>query len=662
MTALHDLARESGLQVDWTDASGQAQRVADDALADVLAALGYPADGEPAIAASRERIAADREADAAAFASGDVGAPIALAAADGRGELVLADGERRDVSVENGQLPPIDRPGYHRLDMADREIMLAVAPPRCFSVEDAAPGRRIWGPAVQIPALRDGRDTAFGDFATLADTARAFAGAGADAVAISPVHALFPADPGRYSPYAPSSRLFLNILYADPGLVGLPVTGEPAPELIDWADAIPARLALLRRAFDLRPDAVRDAVAAFATEGGDELVRHARFDALHAHFFADGARGWQDWPEPFHDPAGAAVAAWARGHAVEVDFYLFCQWLADRGLAGAQAAAKDAGMALGLIADLAVGMDAGGSHAWSRRDDLVAGLSIGAPPDLLGPEGQDWGITGFSPQALRRDGFAPFIATIRAALRHAGGVRIDHAMGMERLWVVPHGKSAAEGAYLSYPLDDMLRVLAIESQAACAVVIGEDLGTVPEGFRPKLDAHGVLGMRVMPFEAGEGGRLTPPADYAPQAAAMTGTHDLPTIAGWWRGRDIALNDELGRPTRVGGRAEAEAARAAERKGWWASFVESGVATGDKPAPDETGPVVDAALAFVGRTPCALAVVPMEDVVGLVEQPNLPGTIDEHPNWRRRMPADTAALLAQPDVAAHVATINLARTE
>ncbi|GGB23868.1 4-alpha-glucanotransferase [Sphingomonas metalli] len=659
MSALHELAAEAGLQVDWTDAAGQAQRVTDAALARVLGAMGYPADSDAAIATSRERLSGERAEDAAGFVSGDVGAPIAVRGAGARGELILEDGSRRDVTLDGGTLPPIDRPGYHRLVTDAGEMEVAVAPARCFTVEDAAPGRRIWGPAVQIPALRDRRDTAFGDFGTLAKSAAAFAAAGADALAMSPVHALFPADPGRYSPYAPSSRLFLNILYADPALVGLPVTGEAAPELIDWADAIPQRMAKLRAAYAARPGGVKDAVAAFAERGGEALACHARFDALHAHFLPEGAYGWQDWPEAFHDPAGSAVADWVRAHGEEVDFFLFCQWLADRSLAEAQTAATAAGMALGLIADLAVGMDAGGSHAWSRPEDLITGLSIGAPPDILGPEGQNWGITGFSPVALRRRGFAPFRDTIRAALAHAGGIRIDHAMGLQRLWVVPDGCSAAEGAYLSYPVDDMLRVLAIESQAARAIVIGEDLGTVPEGFRPRMDARGMLGMRVMPFEMDGPDRLIPPDRYDRQAAAMTGTHDLPTMAGWWTGRELDWNERLGRgrPDHDANRAE----RAHQRKVWWQGFTEAGTASGPQPADDDPAPVVDAAIGFVGRTPCDLVILPMEDVLGLVEQPNLPGTIDEHPNWRRRMPEDTGAALAHDPAATHLATINEARS-
>ena len=635
MSDLHALAEAAGLQVDWTDASGQAQRVADDALADVLAALGID---------SLDALRAEQREARTAFVSGEQGEAIALLGG-GRGRLHLASGGAVDI---DGHVPPIDEPGYHRLDLDDREMTVAVAPPRCFTVADAG-RRRVWGPAVQIPALRDGRDTAFGDFGTLAHAAAAFGKAGVNLVAISPVHALFPADPTRYSPYAPSSRLFLNILFADPGLVGHPVTEEDAPDLIDWTTAIPQRLAKLRVAFNARSDQIDSAVAAFASKGGDELERHARYDALHAQFFGQGAHGWQNWPAAYHDPAGDAVSAFAREHSDEVAFYRFCQWLADRSLAEAQRAAKNAGMALGLVADLAVGMDAGGSHAWSRPDDLITGLSVGAPPDLLGPEGQNWGITGFSPLGLARSRFEPFIATIRAALAHAGGIRIDHAMGLQRLWVVPDGKSAADGAYLSYPVDDMLRILAIESRAAGAIVVGEDLGTVPEGFRPCMDRRHVLGMRVMPFEA-EGDRLKPPSSYDAAAAVMTGTHDLPTIAGWWRGRDIEVKEQAGvfAPDRHD--------RARERTGWWDSFVAAGVADGAEPAPDDDAPVVTAALRFVAETPCEAAVIPLEDVAGLVEQPNLPGTTTEHPNWRRRMPADTAAMLREAPAASAVAAL------
>jgi len=666
ISALHQLAEAAGLQIVWEDALGEAHRVSDDSLVAILAALGFPADSDAAIARSAAKIA-DDSGTACAFVSGVASEAITLPPAcgtPGAAELILEDGTREPIVLEAAgeglRLPAIATLGYHRLIVGDLEITVAVTPPRCFTVDDAAGGRRLWGPAVQIAALRDDRSTAFGDFGTLAQAASAFAARGADALAISPVHALFPADSSRYSPYAPSSRLFLNILYADPALAGAS-PDAPVTDLIDWEQAIPERLRVLRAAYDARSDEVRASVAAFAVEGGGELERHARFDALHAHFFTQsGARGWQEWPTEYHDPAGDAVARFGAEQQDEVGFYLFLQWLAKRSLDAAQQAATGAGMALGLIADLAVGMDPGGSHAWSRPDDLLTGLSIGAPPDLLGPDGQNWGITGFSPHALQRTGFAPFIATLRAALDHAGGIRIDHALGLRRLWVVPDGASAKQGAYLTMPMDDMLRLLALESHRARAVVIGEDLGTVPGGFRPAMDEKAMLGMRVLWFERDEDGGFLPPERYDRDAAAMTGTHDLATVAGWWRGRDIEWNWDLGRTSRAADQAEDQAARGEDRTRLWDALVDAGVAAMPEPAPQDGDRVVDAALAFVARTPSMLAIMPLEDVIGAVEQPNLPGTIDEHPNWRRRMPEATDSLLDRPEVVARLASINAER--
>ncbi|WP_439534398.1 4-alpha-glucanotransferase [Polymorphobacter sp.] len=667
MSTLHRLAEAAGLQIDWEDALGAAQRVSDRSLAAILKALGYAADSPATIADSMARIAHDRDI-ACGFVSAVAGEALMLPSAcgdPGPAELLLEDGSHRVIVVEaidtGLRVPAIDTIGYHHLKLGAREISIAIAPPRCFSVEDAVGDRRLWGPAVQIGALRDDSASAFGDFGTLAHTARAFAKRGADAIAISPVHALFPADASRFSPYAPSTRLFLNILYADPALAGGTPAPAPAADLIDWEHAIPARLAALRHTYDHRSEAVHHEVAAHAAIGGDDLKRHARFDALHAHFFTQsGACGWQDWPAAYHDPHSAAVAQFAADHAEEVGFYLFLQWLAKCSLDAAQRAAIDAGMALGLIADLAVGMDAGGSHAWSRPDDLLTGLSIGAPPDLLGPDGQSWGITGFSPLALQRTGFAPFIATLRAALDHAGGIRIDHALGLRRLWVVPDGASSAEGAYLTMPMDDLFRLIALESHRARAVVIGEDLGTVPPGFRPAMDDKAMLGMRVLWFERDKQAGFLPAPAYSRHAVAMTGTHDLPTVAGWWQGRDIDWQWQLGRTSRAADEAADRAARADERTALWQTLIASGDAHGPQPATDNAGPVVDAALAFIGRTPSALAIVPMEDVVGVVEQPNLPGTMDEHPNWRRRMPAATDTLLDRPAVTARLAALNTQR--
>lgn len=662
VTPLHELAAGAGLQIDWLDAYGQAQRVSDDSLRQVLGALGLPADTDRAIA---ESIARQHERRGGPnFLSVDLGAPVELPFVDDAvafAELVREDGSTTRLPAERTtagtRLPPIDRPGYHRLHLGQREIQLAVSPLSCVKVADIAADRRLWGAAVQIPALRDERPQAFGDFAAVGAAARAFAGAGADALAISPVHALFPGDASRFSPYGPSSRLFLNILFGDPGVIGQPGPAAQPGELIDWKVAVPERLALLRQAFHDRAEGVKNAVAAFRDGGGEALQRHATFDALYVHFADGGASGWQDWPSAYRDPFSDEVAEFASHHRAEVEFFIFAQWLARTSLAAAQQAAVEAGMAVGLMSDLAVGMDGGGSHAWSRRDELLTGLTIGAPPDLLGPDGQNWGLTGFSPMALRRTGFAGFVATLRAALDHAGGIRIDHVLGLRRLWVIPQGASSAEGVYLTYPFEDLLRLVAIESVRAQALAIGEDLGTVPDGLRLPLSARGIMGMRVLWFERDADGGFIPPARWPREAVAMTSTHDLPTVAGWWSERDIDLRSSLGRGADAAAEAAARARRAADRERLWHAFTASSATTENQPPREQARAVVDAAIEHVGASPSALAILPAEDLFALTEQPNVPGTIDEHPNWRRRMPDRTDRLLARPAVAARVARLN-----
>lgn len=621
MTDLTARAEAAGLCVEWEDADGRQQRVSDAVLEAILACLRT-------------------DGDVAPFVTADVGRPIALPAhlAGLTGELDLEDGTRRSAAIGgDGALPPIAEPGYHRLLAGGETWTIAVAPLRC----PAVPGKALWATAVQLPSLRGETPGAFGDFGTLAQAMRAFGEAGAAAVAISPTHALFPADATRYSPYAPSSRLYRNVLFAPAGAAA-PSGGD---DLIDWSAAIPDRLRDLRIDYDRRSEEDRAAVTAFRTP---ERHAHATFDALHGYLHQrDRATGWRDWPEAFHDAGGPAVARFVADHTDAIDFYLYLQWRAETALAAAGEAGRAAGMPIGLIADLAIGVSGDGSDSWSRRDELLTELSIGAPPDPLGPDGQNWGITALCPFALRRTGFAPFIATLRSAFAHAGGLRIDHALGLKRLWVIPEGESADKGAYLQMPFEDLLRILKIEAHRAGAIVIGEDLGTVPPGFRDTMAEAGLLGMRVLPFERDEDGGFVTPAEWDREAVAMTGTHDIATVAGWWLGRDIAWRARIADRS-----AEPDMAqRVDDRTALWRACA------GDAPEPTDPQLVVDAAIARVAATPCPVALIPVEDLLGLEEQPNLPGTIDEHPNWRRRLPDTTPALLARPAVAARIHTLN-----
>jgi 4-alpha-glucanotransferase len=309
-------------------------------------------------------------------------------------------------------------------------------------------------------------------------------------------------------------------------------------------------------------------------------------------------------------------------------------------------------MRIGIIADLAVGMNSGGSHAWSHQDDILCGLEIGAPPDLFNAHGQNWGLTTFSPRALCDRGFAPFIATLCACMRHAGGVRIDHAMGLMRLWVTPHGAKPSEGAYLAYPLDDLFRLTALESQRHRTIVIGEDLGTVPAGFRNRLSSAGIYGMNVLWFERG-GSDFKPPGQWPAEAVAMTSTHDLPTVAGWWHGSDLAVRAKYGL---VKDAEREQASRRADRHALWEIFKRTKAADGELPAANNASRVADAAVEFIAETPSRLALLPLEDVLAVEDQPNLPGTVDGHPNWRRRYAGEAGALLDAPDARHRVETL------
>ena len=687
------LARAAGLAHEWTNAFGKPMRVAPEALRRILERLGFPCATEEDCRDSHVRLAQlDGGEGLPPLVTGVTGRPLHLPAAPrlaGQAWRIELEGGRHldgrlpaDTS-RSVELPAIDDYGYHTLHVGDTVTTLAVAPPRCFGVADAL-GRpdsapRLWGLGVQLYALRRPGDGGIGDFSALSALARSAAAHGASALAISPVHAMFSADVNRFSPYGPSSRLFLNALHIDPAAVlgyeammaELAALGPDAlaryeamerEALIDWPGSAQIRLALLRRLYDRMIAAGGSSeFDAFRRQGGAALRDHARFEALHAWQLANGESGyWKEWPEELRDPHGAAVEEFAHRHENEIHFHCFLQWQAARGLASAQQAARDAGMPIGLITDLAVGADNGGSQAWSRQAEIINGLSVGAPPDVLNTRGQSWGLGAFSPHAMKTRGFGAYIEMLRAIFKYAGGARIDHVLGLNRLWLVPDGESPEHGAYLQYPVHDLLRLIALESWRNQAIVIGEDLGTVPEGYDVLLSQAGLLGIRVLMFQQ-HNGRFFRPDEWPAHAIATTTTHDLPTIAGWWQGRDIEWRTQLDLLTPGQTDSDARQDRVQERRALWQALTANGCAQGDMPDPAHPGPVVDAAAAFIAATPAPLAMLPIEDALGLPEQPNLPGTIDTHPNWRRRLshPVDTA--LDQPEVSRRLAALNQVRS-
>ncbi|MEW6342540.1 MAG: 4-alpha-glucanotransferase [Paraburkholderia sp.] len=689
---IDSLAARAGFEVEWEDAHRTIQRVPESTLAVLLERMGLPCGS----ASQTRQSAAALEAELSgrklpplmtAECERGIALPAAAIKSGSHYRIELESGAQIDgrFTAPKGEaalLSPIDEPGYHTLFINDHRITLAVAPSRCYTVADAwralqdAPTPPMWGIAAQLYGLRRTGDGGIGDYSALSRFAVESARHGAHALAVSPTHAMFSAEPERFSPYSPSSRLWLNVTHIDPTAVfGAEATraaidaadgSETWPQLerltlIDWPRAVRLKLKVLRTLFEqfCVHDRAQDAPRAlefnaFCAKGGRSLEDHARFEALQAVQLAQPERNghWRNWPEALRDPRSVEVEAFANQHRHEVEFHLFLQWLAAKGLSHAQHAARDAGMAVGLIADLAVGCDSAGSHAWSYRDDMLQGVSVGAPPDLFNQAGQAWGLTTFSPRAMRTQGFSAFIDMLRAAFAHAGGVRIDHILGLRRLWLVPDGESARNGAYLRYPLEDMLRLIALESWRHRSIVIGEDLGTVPPGFRERLDEHGIAGIRVLWFEGSESGRgFKPPQRWDRNAVATTTTHDLPTVTGWWRGADIVWRNRIGQTLpRADGRDPVELAqteRAEDRALLWAAFQQAGVAAKDVPAPPPESAPVDEALAFIAATPAPLVIYPLEDLLALEDQPNLPGSIDEHPNWRRRVALPIDELFEEP---------------
>lgn len=670
---LHLLADTLGVARTWWDVEGREQIVHDTSLIKVCAALGFPAASPEDIAHSLEQAAAERALPPVMLVT-EAGRPTPLPASLCAANLTLADGSSRSLDYDAWTLAPVEEPGYYAITVNGHNLTLAVAPAACPTVADVLPeerkGEKVWGSAVQIPALRGNTPSPFGNFADLAEAARLLGKEGADALAINPVHALFPGWGRDFSPYSPSSRLYMNTAMGDPALVGLPPLtpdthdeiGADNASLIDWEAALPRRLAQLRAVFAGLDGEIRARIAAenavHDADCGGGLTLQAIYDALDCRHRPKGARGWQDWPKKYRMPFGKAVIRFAKEHAEEVEFHLFAQWLARGSLAAAQGAALESGMAIGLVADLAVGVHTGGSDSWALQGSMLEGLTIGAPPDPLGPLGQNWALTTFSPAGLKRSGYAPWITTLRSALSLTGALRIDHAFGLARLWVVPHGEHSSAGAYLSYPFDDLLRLAALEAHLARALIITEDLGTAPHGFAQAIADKRMSGMQVLWFErAADEGFIGAP-DYSPGAVAMTSTHDTATVAGWWTGRDLDWAEQLGRLPQGSTRADAEGRREWDRGLLWASLTHDAA---PRPGARNAAPVLEAALRHIGHTPCPLAIAPLEDLLGEVEQPNLPGTVTEHPNWRRRLEAPLADLLEDAGVQARIAALDTARS-
>ncbi|HET9663257.1 MAG TPA: malto-oligosyltrehalose synthase [Burkholderiales bacterium] len=583
--------------------------------------------------------------------------------------------------------------GYHKLELSLPEqaaaprasMVLIVAPQRCYLPEAVQAGR-VWGPVVNLYGVRSRRNWGIGDFTDLRALVEMAAASGANAVGVNPLHALFPHDPEHASPYSPSTRLLLNVLYLDPEAVPEFTDCMPArqyvedrsfqsalqslraAERIDYTGVARLKseaMALLYAHFrerDLGQGTERErAFRGFQSAGGETLRRTSLFYALQEALYERDrtAWGWRTWPEEYRDPESPAVTQFAQEHLERVEYYDYLQWNAQQQLAAAGHRAYELHLGVGIYLDLAIGADPGGSETWGQHALYAENVTVGCPPDEFGPSGQNWGIPPLLPDRLRELAYAPFIALLRANMQSAGALRIDHVMGLMRQFWVPAGTSPESGGYVRYPTDDLFGVLALESERNRCMVVAEDLGTLPEGLAERLASADILSYRLLYFQRESDGAFTPPANYPAQALAAVSTHDLPPLRAYWLGRDLDLRARLNlfpsealRERQLVDRAQTRAQLlvALQREG----LLPDGITADPVTAPDMTAELMLAVHRFLARAPSRLLMVQPEDIFGQADQINVPATTaEQYPNWRQRVAMTLEDWLDDPRYAALV---------
>ncbi len=570
---------------------------------------------------------------------------------------------------------------------------LIAAPSRAYAPAWVEAGRRAWGFNLPLYALRSGGNWGVGDFADLMEVIRWAGPLGAAFVGVNPLHApggRATADP---SPYSPTSRIFRNDLYLSLAAAPEMPACRKARELLASPEFQAARTRLVAAPLVLYPEVRRfkrrvlellyetfcevhgvpggpprtargQEFARFVAAGGESLARFGQFGAL-TDYFEQG--DWRRWPEPYQDPESPAVAEFAREHLREVQFFPYGQWLVATQLEQVCQEAKEQGLPFSLYEDLALGASPGGFDTWAHQELFARGPAIGAPPDAFNPQGQNWGLPPLIPDRLRASGYQLFIDTLRANTPPGGMLRMDHVMGLFRLLWIPQGAPAARGAYVTYPFRELLAILALESVRRRALIIGEDLGTVPPHIRRELGKSGVFSYRVFYFERGGNGHFLAPEAYPARAMATVTTHDLPTLTGFWQGSDLALKRAV-KLYPDAHLAEADAAaREQDRRMLLEDLKHRGLLGEGAAGPPEAGDsfpleLREATLDYLAQSQAALVEVRLEEIFGVAEQQNLPGTQTENPNWRVKFPLTLEQMEERPEPARLAARLNKARSQ
>ncbi|HXG32517.1 MAG TPA: 4-alpha-glucanotransferase [Bryobacteraceae bacterium] len=602
--------------------------------------------------------------------------PVALGGLPESGEACLRG---RSFRRKLAPLPPL-RPGYHSLHAeigtTAASASFIVCPERAWIPPELASGGRMAGIAISLFGLRSARNWGCGDFTDLEQFIDwAAEEAGVSFIALNPLHAIHNRQPFNTSPYLPNSIFYRNPIYLDVeriedfqrsrrarALLESPemrqeIRALRAAPLVEYERVWALKRLLLGMAYETfveEGESLRqEAFHAYCAREGDLLERFAVYCALDEwiHSRTPEIWVWPDWPEPYRDPDSDAVHCFAREHRREVLFHKYVQWQIELQLARAQEHARQKGMRIGLYHDLALATDRCGSDLWAHRRFFATGCRVGAPPDDFSPGGQDWGFPPPNARRHRQDGYRLFIESIRRNCAHGGALRIDHVMRFFRLFWIPDGMEAASGAYVRDFHEDLLGILALESARNRVVIIGEDLGTVEPWIRTELERFGMLGYRVLYFEKTQEGGFRGPEEYPRQALVAATTHDLPTLAGFWVGRDIEARRAAGRLSERQYQ-EAVEARARDKQRLVEALSKAGLLAGEdgRRAADTgefTAELQSAVIGFLCATPCMLLLLNQEDLTGETEQQNLPGTTAEYPNWRRKMGLSIEELRSSP---------------
>ena len=704
-TPLARLALKAGIQPGYRDALGDTHVITDETKVALLRAMNIAADSADAIEATLHRV--DREpwlrmvdpvmlirAKRGARAEVSVTLPVDRAQAGINWVLHLDNGRRRRGTIRFGDLPVRDARqvdnrlierrmltlpfpptiGRHRLDLrlesGERaSLPLIVAPRQCHVPETGGKAPRLWGLTLQLYGLRSRQNWGIGDFKDLEHMAGSMASLGAAAVGLNPLHALFPNWPNHRSPYSPSHRQFLATHYLSIEAMEdfaecdearrMMATSDAQQRLdaarqsalVDYGQVLSLKHPIfeqLYRSFRERhlaqaDDARAQDFRAFQTSRGEALYRFALFEALSETFRGES---WRQWPVPYRDPNTPETRAFAEQHRERIEFHEYLQWQADHQASGAQEAALSAGMTLGLYHDLALAPDGNGAEIWANQGLFACGATLGAPPDLWNQLGQNWGLPPYIPEALRHDAYSQWSHVIRAIMSHGGAIRVDHAIGLERMFWIPEGAGPADGGYVRYPVDELFGVLALESARQKSVVVGEDLGTLPDGFHDRMKAAAMLSYRLLYFEQDKRGEFIAPRRYPPLAAVAVTTHDLATLPGYWQGHDIEVRAALNQFPSADIKATSVKLRERDRRALIRALVREGLLPRDTASNGPlTDDILDAIYRFIARTPSMLMLLGIEDAAGETEQANLPGTVDQHPNWQRKLSLSVEGLKA-----------------